>query len=93
MQKVAEQLQLSLVRHMTMSPPVAASGQIRVLFGINADGSLSHCRIADSAGVDKEMERIFGEEVVRNAAPFEPLTPEMQQDDNFQKMTVIVHLM
>ena len=92
MAKVGRQLQQSLNRQMIMSPLSFSTGQIKLRFGIAPDGSLSFYEtVFVRAGM--ESERIMSERMLQEAAPFDPLTAEMQADPNFQNLTVVVNLM
>lgn len=91
MAKVARQLQESLNRQMILSPTIFSTGQVRIRFGIAPDGTLS---FQETLYVQDGMEsaRLMSEQTVKEAAPFDPLTPEMQKDENFQNMTVMITL-
>lgn len=92
MEKLARQLQDSLFRQMILSPTNYASGQVKIRFGIGPDGQLAYYVTVFPDDDMVTSERTLSEAMLREAAPFDPLTPEMQQDPNFQRMTVIVHL-
>ncbi len=92
MAKVARQLQESLNRQMILSPTLYSTGQVKIRFGIAPDGSLSFYRTEFPLD-SMEAERILSERMLKEAAPFDPLTAEMQKDENFQNMTVVVNLM
>ncbi|MDR1611500.1 MAG: hypothetical protein LBT97_01825 [Planctomycetota bacterium] len=92
MEKVARQLQESLNRQAVLNPAGYNRGQVKIRFGIAPDGSLSYWETIYAAeGMDAE--RILSERTVIEAAPFDPLTPEMRKDENFQKLTVTVNLL
>lgn len=91
MKKVAAALQASLLRQIVLSPMAYSQGQVRIRFGISPDGTLTYYdTVFPVDGLDAE--RVLSERMLREAAPFDPLTPEMQRDDLFQKMSVIVTL-
>lgn len=91
MRKLVEQLQASLLRQIILNPSAYSRGQVKIRFGISPDGTLTYYDTIfplDSL----EAERLMSERMLMEAAPFEPLTPQMQADELFQKMTVIVNL-
>lgn len=92
MEKLGKQLQESLIRQMVLNPLNYSRGQIKIRFGIAPDGKLSYY---ETVFVEEGMisERILSERTLTEAAPFDPLTPEMAADENFQKMTVVVNLL
>jgi hypothetical protein len=92
MAKVARQLQESLNRQMILNPLIYSTGQIKLRFGIAPDGKLSFYETVFALD-SMEAERILSERMLREAAPFDPLTPDMQKDENFQNLTVVVHLL
>lgn len=92
MQKLAEQLQASLLRQIILSPTTYSRGQVKVRFGISPDGALTYYDTIFPTDGSLVGERLLAEQTLREAAPFDPLTTEMQRDENFQKMTVIVTL-
>lgn len=92
MDKLGRQLQESLIRQMVLNPLNYSRGQVKIRFGIAPDGKLSYY---ETVFVEEGMisERILSERTLVEAAPFDPLTPEMAADENFQKMTVVVNLL
>lgn len=92
MEKVARQLQESLNRQAVLNPTGYNRGQVKIRFGISPDGSLTYYETV-YVGEGMDAARILSEMTVMEAAPFDPLTPEMQKDENFQKLTVTVNLM
>ena len=92
MEKLARQLQASLYTQAILSPTSYGTGQVKIRFGISPDGSLTYYDTLYPNDDSLPAERMLSEQMLREAAPFDPLTPEMQQDKNFQRMTVIVTL-
>lgn len=92
MTKVGIQLQESLNRQIGMSPIAYSAGQIKLRFGINPDGTLAFRETVYYDG-SLEAERLMSERMIKEAAPFDPLTPEMLKDlPYFQNITVLVTL-
>lgn len=92
MEKLARQLQESLWRVMVLQPMDYTRGQVKVRFGISPDGTLTYYTTIYPEDGTMDRERSLSEQMLREAAPFDPLTPQMQADENFQRMTVIVNL-
>ncbi len=92
MAKVARQLQESLNRVMALTSLSLARGQVKIRFGISPDGSLTYQETIFPEEGEMVSERLISEQMLREAGPFDPLTPRMQEDPNFQRMTVVVNL-
>jgi hypothetical protein len=93
MGKMERQLQASLLRQMILKPLDYARGQIKIRFGVGPDGVLTYQTTVFPADGSLELERILAESTVREAASFDPMTPNMLKDlDLFQNMTVLVIL-
>lgn len=92
MEKLQRQLQASLNRQMVLAPMSYGTGQVKIRFGISPDGTLSFYDTVFPLDGSLDTERLLSERTLREAAPFDPLTPEMQQDVMFQHMSVTVHL-
>lgn len=92
MEKLARQLQHSLNIQAGLFPMSFGRGQVKIRFGISPDGTLTYFETIYPADDALPTERLLSEQMLREAAPFDPLTPEMQRDPNFQRMTVIVSL-
>ena len=92
MEKVARQLQESLNRVVMLSPLEYTRGNAKIRFGIAADGSLAYFETEYPGEGALVNVRLTSEQMLREAAPFDPPTEEMLADPNFQKMSVTVFL-
>ncbi|MCC8189101.1 MAG: hypothetical protein LIP77_00510 [Planctomycetes bacterium] len=92
MEKLARQLQASLLTQVILTPQDYGRGQVKIRFGISPDGTLTYYETLFPADDSQIAERLLSERMLREAAPFDPLTPQMAQDENFQRMTVVVHI-
>jgi hypothetical protein len=96
MRKMARQLQDSLNRQMILAPFNYTRGQVKIQFGVSPDGGLVYQQTVFPLDGSRELERVLSERTVREAAPFDPFTPQMLNDakylEFFQKLTVVVNL-
>ncbi|MCC8180868.1 MAG: hypothetical protein LIP23_08180 [Planctomycetes bacterium] len=91
MDKLGKQLQASLNRVARLYPMYYSRGTVKIRFGIARDGKLSfYNTVFPTDDIDSTV--IISEQMLREAAPFDELTPAMAADPLFQRMTVIVHL-
>ena len=91
MEKIETALDQSMRRQEVLNPRLYKKGVIRIRFGVDKDGRLTHYQ-AIQTPEGMEMERILSETVLTEAAPFfPPMTDEMSKDPLFQRMTLIVH--
>ena len=86
---VARRLEESLRRQEVLNPTPLRRGEVRLRFGIAADGSIVDL-VVEHVPEGMAVERGICERTVREAGPFPPLTPEMEKDGNFRRLTVRV---
>ena len=92
MKIVARQLEQSLRRQEVLNPTPFRRGEVWVQFGIAPDGSVVNM-VVTHVSEGMVVESVICERTVREAGPFPPLTPEMQKDENFRRLTVRVHFL
>lgn len=92
MRELAKRLQESLNREVILNLANYVTGEARLQFSINPDGSLSYFNTEYPFEEEKVYVRITSERTLVNAAPFEPPSQEMLNDPLFRKMTLTVFL-
>jgi hypothetical protein len=88
MEEVQKRIDAAAARAMVLDQHRYKAGVVvGIRFGIAADGRLSATSVIEPD--DEQLaEQVLGERLLRDAAPFPPLTREMQEDPDFQKMTL-----
>ncbi len=84
---VQQRLNQALFRQFTLSPMSHRAGVVQIRFGITPNGGITGVRVLFVRD-DMLAEKNLCLSTIDDAAPFPPLTAEMQQDEIFQNINV-----